>query len=188
MYANQCSSLPPIVTHNMCDDANDPSEYHLMISTNHILTRLVLVLNQIRNVRLFNARTDNVKIIFHPEFLSQTSPLLPMDYDEFVRGCHLGVFPSYYEPWGYTPGKFRNRFQLSFFEGVVVSAECAVKGIPSVTTNLSGFGCFMQGHLSDPEAYGIYIVDRRFRSGDESCTQLTDVRWSSSFMSQFWHW
>ena len=29
-----------------------------------------------------------------------------MDYPEFVRGCHLGVFPSYYEPWGYTPGKY----------------------------------------------------------------------------------
>ena len=28
-----------------------------------------------------------------------------MDYEEFVRGCHLGVFPSYYEPWGYTPGE-----------------------------------------------------------------------------------
>ena len=27
-----------------------------------------------------------------------------MDYSDFVRGCHLGVFPSYYEPWGYTPG------------------------------------------------------------------------------------
>ena len=45
------------------------------------------------------------KVIFHPEFLSTISPLLPMDYSEFVRGCHLGVFPSYYEPWGYTPGK-----------------------------------------------------------------------------------
>ena len=44
------------------------------------------------------------QIIFHPEFLSSTSPLLPVDYEEFVRGCHLGVFPSYYEPWGYTPG------------------------------------------------------------------------------------
>ena len=29
-----------------------------------------------------------------------------MDYEEFVRGCHLGVFPSYYEPWGYTPGAY----------------------------------------------------------------------------------
>ena len=44
------------------------------------------------------------QVIFHPEFLSTISPLLPMDYSEFVRGCHLGVFPSFYEPWGYTPG------------------------------------------------------------------------------------
>jgi glycogen(starch) synthase len=46
------------------------------------------------------------QVIFHPEFLKSTSPLLAMDYEEFVRGCHMGVFPSYYEPWGYTPGKF----------------------------------------------------------------------------------
>ena len=55
----------------------------------------------------------------------------------------LGVFPSYYEPWGYTP------------------AECTIMGIPSVTTNLSGFGCFMRDQISDPQSYGIYIVDRR---------------------------
>ena len=45
-------------------------------------------------------------MIFHPEFLNSTNPLLGLDYEEFVRGCHLGVFPSYYEPWGYTPGLF----------------------------------------------------------------------------------
>jgi hypothetical protein len=43
-----------------------------------------------------------------------------------VRGCHLGVFPSYYEPWGYTP------------------AECTVLGVPSVTSDLSGFGLFIR--------------------------------------------
>ena len=48
-----------------------------------------------------------VKVIFHPEFLSSTNPLFGLDYEEFVRGCHLGVFPSYYEPWGYTPGDDR---------------------------------------------------------------------------------
>ncbi|MGH0134755.1 UNVERIFIED_CONTAM: hypothetical protein FKN15_006928 [Acipenser sinensis] len=130
-------SLPPVTTHNMLDDSTDP------------------ILSNIRRIGLFNSRTDRVKVIFHPEFLSSTSPLLPMDYEEFVRGCHLGVFPSYYEPWGYTPG------------------ECTVMGIPSVTTNLSGFGCFMQEHVADPAAYGIYILDRRFRSADESCNQLT---------------
>ncbi|XP_057710849.1 glycogen [starch] synthase, liver isoform X1 [Corythoichthys intestinalis] len=137
IYATQRHSLPPVTTHNMLDDSTDP------------------ILANIRRIGLFNSRNDRVKVIFHPEFLSSTSPLLPMDYEEFVRGCNLGVFPSYYEPWGYTPG------------------ECTVMGIPSVTTNLSGFGCFMEEHVSDPAAYGIYIVDRRFRSADESCNQLT---------------
>ena len=45
-----------------------------------------------------------VQVVFHPEFLNTSNPLLGMEYEEFVRGCNLGVFPSYYEPWGYTPG------------------------------------------------------------------------------------
>ncbi|KAM9334439.1 glycogen [starch] synthase, liver [Symphorus nematophorus] len=142
IYATQRHSLPPVTTHNMLDDSTDP------------------ILSNVRRIGLFNSRNDRVKIIFHPEFLSSTSPLLPMDYEDFVRGCNLGVFPSYYEPWGYTPG------------------ECTVMGIPSVTTNLSGFGCFMEEHVSDPAAYGIYIVDRRFRSAEESCNQLTQFMFS----------
>ena len=49
-------------------------------------------------------------------------------------------------------------------------------GIPSVTTNLSGFGCFIAQHVADPATYGIYIVDRRFKSADESIQQLSNVR------------
>ncbi|KAK2895117.1 glycogen [starch] synthase, liver isoform X2 [Channa argus] len=142
IYATQRHSLPPVTTHNMLDDSTDP------------------ILSNVRRIGLFNSRNDRVKIIFHPEFLSSTSPLLPMDYEDFVRGCNLGVFPSYYEPWGYTPG------------------ECTVMGIPSVTTNLSGFGCFIEEHISDPAAYGIYIVDRRFHSPEESCNQLTQFMFS----------
>ncbi|ODV84290.1 glycosyltransferase family 3 protein [[Candida] arabinofermentans NRRL YB-2248] len=138
MFALKRDSLPPIVTHNMVDDANDP------------------ILNQIRQCHLFNTKEDRVKIIFHPEFLNSSNPVLALDYDEFVRGCHLGVFPSYYEPWGYTP------------------AECTVMGIPSITTNLSGFGCYMEDLIENSEDYGIYIVDRRMKSVDESINQLSD--------------
>jgi len=122
----------------MADDASDP------------------VLNQIRRVKLFNNSHDRVKIIFHPDFLNSTNPILGLDYEEFVRGCHLGVFPSYYEPWGYTP------------------AECTVMGIPSITTNLSGFGCFMQDLIERPEDEGCYIIDRRLQSVEDSVNQLTD--------------
>ncbi|MBN3300546.1 GYS1 protein, partial [Amia calva] len=142
IFGAQRQSQPPVCTHNMLDDPTDP------------------ILTAIRRIGLFNHSSDRVKVIFHPEFLSSTSPLLPMDYEEFVRGCHLGVFPSYYEPWGYTP------------------AECTVMGIPSISTNLSGFGCFMEEHIADPSAYGIYILDRRYRGVDESCNQLTSFLFS----------
>jgi glycogen(starch) synthase len=138
IFALKRNSLPPIVTHNMADDSNDP------------------ILNQVRRVKLFNNNSDRVKIVFHPDFLNSSNPILGLDYEEFVRGCHLGVFPSYYEPWGYTP------------------AECTVMGVPSVTTNLSGFGCFMQDLIERPQDEGCYIVDRRMQSVEESVNQLTE--------------
>lgn len=45
-------------------------------------------------------------------------------------------------------------------------------GIPSITTNLSGFGCFMQEHIADPMSYGIYVVDRRFIGLENTVQQL----------------
>lgn len=148
IYAAQRTGLPPICTHNIVDDHLDP------------------VLSHLRRCQLFNNRHDRVKVIFHPEFLSSTNPLIGMDYEEFVRGCHLGVFPSYYEPWGYTPG------------------ECTVMGIPSITTNLSGFGCFIGEHVADPMSYGIYIVDRRFKSPEESVQQLAQYMYDFATLSR----
>lgn len=87
IFALKRNSLPPVTTHNMADDANDP------------------ILNQIRRVQLFNRESDRVKVVFHPDFLNANNPILGLDYEEFVRGCHMGVFPSYYEPWGYTPAE-----------------------------------------------------------------------------------
>eukprot|EP00914_Ancora_sagittata_P005036 GHVO01010472.1.p1 GENE.GHVO01010472.1~~GHVO01010472.1.p1 ORF type:complete len:386 (-),score=44.80 GHVO01010472.1:425-1456(-) len=136
IFSSQRDSLPPVCTHNIVDDSADP------------------VLNAIRRCQLFNNRADRVKVVFHPEFLNSTNPLFGLDYEESVRGCHLGVFPSYYEPWGYTP------------------AECTVMGIPSITTNLSGFGCFMKEHINEPMSYGIYIVDRRHQSSEDSVREL----------------
>ncbi|KAI8643316.1 glycogen synthase [Parasitella parasitica] len=138
VFALKRTTLPPIVTHNIVEDSKDP------------------VLNQLRRLNLFNKSDDRVKIVFHPEFLNANNPLIGMDYEEFVRGCHLGVFPSYYEPWGYTP------------------AECTVMGVPSITTNLSGFGCFMEENIENCDDYGIYIADRRMKSVEDSIQQLCD--------------
>ena len=108
IYAWHTGRQPPIVTHDLIDDANDP------------------ILQHIRHRGLFNAPDDPVKVVFHPQFVTATGPLISLDYEQFVRGCHLGIFPSYYEPWGYTP------------------MECAALGVPAVTTDLSGFGAYVQ--------------------------------------------
>ena len=69
---------------------------------------------------------------------------------------HGGVLTAFLTCRGYTP------------------AECTVMGVPSITSNLAGFGCFMDEMISQPSDYGIYIVDRRLKSIEESVNQLTD--------------
>ena len=125
MHAWSQESQPTIVTHDLVDDAHDP------------------VLSHLRRRGLLNGPDDPVKVIFHPEFISSTSPILGLEYDDFVRGCNLGVFPSYYEPWGYTP------------------MECIVRGLPAITSDLSGFGAYLMEHLPDHDADGLYVARRR---------------------------
>ena len=111
----------------------------------------------IRRANLVNNEYDRVKIVYHPDFIASTNPLFGLDYSQFVRGCHLGVFPSYYEPWGYTP------------------LECVVRGIPTVTSDQSGFGDFIMQIMRDYENRGIYVVNRKTQTFDEAANQLADI-------------
>jgi glycogen(starch) synthase len=129
---------PAIVTHDLWDDAKDP------------------ILQHYRHRHLFNSADDPVKVVFHPEFVTATSPLFNLDYQQFVRGCHMGIFPSYYEPWGYTP------------------MECVALGLPAVTTDLSGFGAYVQHHIPNAAHQGICVLNRRSRSFEETTNNLVD--------------
>lgn len=115
------------------------------------------ILQYLYHYNLLNNPEDKVKFVYHPDFITATSPLFGMDYSQFVRGCHLGVFPSYYEPWGYTP------------------LECIASGVPAVTSDLSGFGDYAMRHMPQPEQAGIFVIERSRRSFDWSANQLADV-------------
>jgi glycogen(starch) synthase len=128
--------MPTIVTHDLADDAHDPILCHL------------------RHRRLLNAKDDPVKVVFHPEFITTTSPLFGLEYEQFVRGCNIGVFPSYYEPWGYTP------------------MECVVRGIPAITSDLSGFGAYAMEHFPKHDSEGIYVARRRSVSFEYTVSQV----------------
>jgi glycogen(starch) synthase len=138
LHAWHTGRQPPIVTHDLVDDASDP------------------ILQHLRHRGLLNAKEDPVKVVFHPHFLTAIGPLINLDYEQFVRGCHLGVFPSYYEPWGYTP------------------MECVAMGVPAVTTDLSGFGAYVQQNVANHQEQGIYVLNRRTRSFEDAANELTD--------------
>ena len=100
-----------------------------------------LLVKDITRHRLLNRRSEYVKVLYHPEFLSLQSPSLKMDYADFIKGCDLGIFPSYYEPWGYTP------------------QECITAGIPTVTSNMTGFGQYINSHTAMTADSGVFVID-----------------------------
>ncbi len=136
MYAMHRQAPPTIITHDLADQDHDP------------------VLNHLRARQLWNMKDDRVKVIFHGDFMSAVSPLLGMEYDQFIRGCHLGVFPSYYEPWGYTP------------------LECIVRGLPAITSDLSGFGAYVMENFPGHDEAGMYVTRRMGRSFGDAVQQV----------------
>jgi glycogen synthase len=134
--------LPKIVTHIMKNDSEDS------------------ILNFLRVANLVNNRHDKVKVVYHPDFISTSNPLFKMDYPQFIRGCHLGIFPSMYEPWGYTP------------------LECLASGVPSITSNLAGFGDYVSRNILDHDKMGLYIIDRKGKNFDLAAEQLANIMFS----------
>lgn len=84
------------------------------------------VLNQINYLNLKNSKEDRVKIIFVPSYLNGNDGIFNMSYYDLLIGLDVTVFPSYYEPWGYTP-----------HESIAFS-------VPTITTSLAGFGLWMR--------------------------------------------
>jgi glycogen(starch) synthase len=133
--------LPPVVTHTLGDEDDDE------------------VLRTIRRLGLVNSPEDRVKVVYHPDFITTTNPLWRIEYEQFVRGCHLGLFPSAYEPWGYTP------------------LECVALGVPAVTSDLAGFGRYVAENFPDHDRWGMYIIPRRGRSTEEAAETLARRMW-----------
>ncbi len=132
----------------------------------HLLKQPDEITNFFDQTNLRNHEKDRVKFVYHPDFISPTNPLFGLEYSQFVRGCHLGIFPSYYEPWGYTP------------------LECIVRGIPTITSDLSGFGDFMTQSMKDPEGVGVQVISRQNKSFEESAEELANAMFKFVTMSR----
>ncbi|WP_293666028.1 glycosyltransferase [uncultured Parabacteroides sp.] len=101
------------------------------------------VLNYISHSGFTNSATDKLKIIFVPCYLDGRDGILNKPYYDLLIGMDATVYPSYYEPWGYTP------------------LESIAFGIPTITTDLAGFGLWAKKHVTGNDiSEGVTVVNR----------------------------
>lgn len=102
------------------------------------------VLSMMKCFDMHNRREDNVKVIFLPCYLDGHDGVLNMSYYDIVLGNDLCIYPSYYEPWGYTP------------------LEAIAFSVPCITTDLAGFGLWansVKGSTSELQD-GVKVIHR----------------------------
>ena len=111
------------------------TSHYLMNAEYDIITR------RFRETGLVNSLGDKVKVYFIPSYLNGNDGVFNMTYYDLLCGLDLALFPSYYEPWGYTP------------------LEALAFRVPTLTTTLAGFGLWVKSHWKG-EHPGIAVLDR----------------------------
>ncbi len=99
------------------------------------------ILRRISEQQLFNRKEDKVKVIFCPSYLDGNDGVFNLAYYDLLVGLDKTVFPSYYEPWGYTP------------------LESLVFKVPTITTSLSGFGKWVNEYYSEKQS-ALEVINR----------------------------
>ena len=143
-YTNPISNK--YLTHRLYDADKDP------------------VLEYIRKNGLNNSPEDTVKIFFIPAYLNGNDGVFNMEYYDFLIGFDGSVFPSYYEPWGYTPME-----SLAFH-------------IPTITTTLAGFGLWIKTD-HDLTQSCINVIERTDTNDLEVVNQIANTVLSCSLKS-----
>ncbi|MCL5010852.1 MAG: glycosyltransferase [Patescibacteria group bacterium] len=127
------------------------------LSTHELQENQTEILRLLRESGLANNKNDKVKVVLYPAYLTGYDGLSNLTYQESIQACHLGVFPSFYEPWGYTP------------------LEAAALGVPSVTTDLTGFGKHIKNENSNKETPGVFVLQRENKTEEESAGELAKI-------------
>ncbi|MDL2330400.1 alpha-glucan family phosphorylase [Odoribacter sp. OttesenSCG-928-A06] len=117
------------ITHYLYDEINDP------------------VMKEVKIQQLNNGKNDRVKLFFVPSYLNGDDGVFNMPYYDLLIGMDLTVFPSYYEPWGYTP------------------LESIAFKVPTITTTLAGFGLWVKEHCNTGHP-GVEVIHREDFNND----------------------
>jgi glycogen synthase len=117
------------------------------------------VLDMMKYLGMSNAKEAKVKVIFVPCYLDGNDGIMNKHYYDLVLGNDLSVYPSYYEPWGYTP------------------LESVAFHVPTITTDLAGFGLWVNtilGHYGEL-ADGVKVIHRSDYNYSEVADYIKDT-------------
>ncbi len=133
-------------THLLMDESND------------------LILNKMNSLKMLNASSDNLLVIDVPAYLHAQDGIFNRKYYDLLMAFDLSIFPSYYEPWGYTP------------------LESLAFGVPSITTSLAGFGRWALQNFD--ENTGLHVINRTDTNSEEVIRKISDLMYSYSLYDE----
>lgn len=117
-----------------------------------------VILKRIHELGFHNDKNDKVKVVYIPCYLNGDDGLINRTYYNMLAGLDLTVYPSYYEPWGYTP------------------MESCAFGVPTVTTSLSGFGMWSKSIGRGNEiSEGVVVVGRNDSNYESVVNDISNV-------------
>ena len=136
------------------DNPTNPIDRTLYPHTTHYLSSPDWdpVVKAISGTKLLD-RDSNVKLIFVPSYLNGYDGIFNRSYYELLAGMDATIFPSYYEPWGYTP-----------LESIAFS-------VPTITTTLAGFGLWVAEHMKEHK--GVEVLQRDDSNDQQMIDQIT---------------
>lgn len=118
------------------------------------------IVSTIRSLGLDNSTlTGNVHVLLIPSYLDGKDGIFNERYYDLLTACDITAYPSYYEPWGYTP------------------MESASFRIPTITTNLAGFGCWVEELLGQKPQIeqGVAVIERNDDNYFETAEELKNI-------------
>ena len=113
------------------------------------------IIQLLKELNLNNAPECKIKVIFVPVYLNGDDGIFNLTYYDLLVGFDLSVFPSYYEPWGYTP------------------LESVAFGIPTVTTSLSGFGRWIKDNFGTQRC--AWVIERTDTNNGEVSEKIAET-------------
>jgi len=113
------------------------------------------ILNEISQSGFTNESNKNVHLIFSPVYLDGNDGVINLPYYDFLIGFDLSVFPSYYEPWGYTP------------------LESVAFKVPTITTNFAGFGDWVADNFN-LKNNSVAVIERHEGKGARATNEIKE--------------